>query len=71
MYNALASSERLQLVAMFDLIAGPNAASRQVEALRNQDFETFAALHQGSAESAKYSAILRQAVVAFNRLKLA
>jgi hypothetical protein len=71
MYNALASNERCQLVALFDLIAGPNYNSRQVEALRVNDIDTFAALHKSRSESAKYGAILRQALAAFHKLKAA
>jgi len=71
MYNALASTERLQLIAIFDLIAGPNAVSRRVDALRNKDIDTFAALHKSGGEAAKYGAMLRQAVATFNELKAA
>lgn len=69
MYNAFASSERCQLIGLFDLIGGPGSASRTGEALADDDIDTFAALYKGSQEAAKYSAKLRQAVAAFEKFK--
>jgi hypothetical protein len=68
MFDAFATGERYQLLGHFDLIAGPNAASRRVEALRQGDLEAFATLHYGPRQAALHATILRQAAVAFERL---
>ena len=47
MLDAFASSERFQVLAFFDLLAGRGAGSRQAEALRQRDLEAFAVLHAG------------------------
>ena len=49
MFDAFASSERFQVLAFFDLLAGRGAGSRQAEALRQHDLEAFAVLHAGPA----------------------
>jgi hypothetical protein len=68
MFDAFSSSERYQLLAVFDLIAGPLADSRQVHALRKQDFEGFAALHFGGSQAARYGSTMRGLFDAFQRL---
>jgi hypothetical protein len=68
MFDAFASGERYQLLGYFDLIAGPDGNTRRVEALRRGDLETFATLHYGPGQAALYASILRQAVMAFERL---
>jgi hypothetical protein len=68
MYDAFNSGERYQLLGFFDLIAGRNAFSRELTALRAADLDTYAALHYGSNEAAKYTSILYAVVAAFHRL---
>jgi hypothetical protein len=65
MFDAFASSERNQIFAVFDLIAGPSLDSRQLSALRDKDFDTFAALHYGSGQAAKYGSLIRTLYEAF------
>ena len=68
MFDALSSSERYQVFAVFDLIAGPSARSRQLEALQDQDFFTFAALHYGSRQAARYGSVVHSLFQAFQAL---
>jgi hypothetical protein len=65
MFDAFASSERYQIFALFDLIAGPSALSRQIHALREHDFDTFAALHYGGRQAARYGSLLASLFEAF------
>ena len=67
MFDAFASSERFQVLAFFDLLAGQGASSREAEALRRRDTDAFAALHVGSGDVARYAITLREAVAAFQR----
>jgi hypothetical protein len=67
MFDAFASSERFQVLAFFDLLAGRGAGSQQAEALRQRDLEGFAALHAGPSRAARYAVTLREAVAAFRR----
>ncbi len=69
MFDAFSSGERYQLLAVFDFIAGRSARSRQVDALRDQDFQTFAALHYGGKQAARYGATIRGLYEAFQGLK--
>lgn len=68
MLDAFASSERFQVLARFDLLAGPDGGSRQVDALRVGDLETYATLTAGPDQAARLAATLRLAVAAFHRL---
>ncbi|MDM8521071.1 N-acetylmuramidase domain-containing protein [Anaerolineales bacterium HSG6] len=68
MYDAFASSERCQLIGLFDLIGGANQDSREIEALRDGDIDGFATLYKSGHEAAKYSALLRNAITAFQKL---
>jgi hypothetical protein len=68
MFDALSSSERYQVFAVFDLIAGPSAGSRQLEALQDQDFLAFAALHYGSRRAARYGSVIHSLFQAFQAL---
>jgi len=68
MFQAFAASDRSQLLSWFDLIAGPDADSREIRALRAGNLEGFAALHFGCAEAAPQARRLREAVAAFRRL---
>ena len=61
MFDAFSSSERYQVYAVFDAIAGPAADPRQLEALGNKDFDTFAALHYGTGQAANDRRIVTQA----------
>jgi hypothetical protein len=69
MLDAFASSERFQVVAFFDLLAGRGAGSRQAEALRRRDLAAFAALHVGPAAAPRYAVTLGEAVAAFRQLR--
>jgi hypothetical protein len=71
MVDAFASSERFQVLARFDLLAGPDGGSRQADALRNDDLERYATVAAGPAEAARLAAMLRAAVQAFARLSAA
>ncbi len=68
MFDALASSERYQILAVFDLIAGPSAHSRQLEALQDQDLLAFAALHYGNRQAARYGSVVHSLFQAFQEL---
>ncbi|MCX6033134.1 MAG: N-acetylmuramidase domain-containing protein [Chloroflexi bacterium] len=68
MFDAFASSERFQVLACFDLIAGPTADSRRLEALCAGDLETFAALHYGPQNAARYATILRDFAAVYTEL---
>lgn len=71
MFDAFASSERFQVLARFDLLAGPEGGSRQIDALRSEDLETYATLAAGPAEAARLAGTLRAAAQAFERLSAA
>lgn len=68
MADAFASSERFQLLARFDLLAGADGDSRQVAALRSNDVETYATLAAGPGQAARLAGALRAAAQAFQRL---
>jgi hypothetical protein len=68
MLDAFASSERFQVLARFDLLAGPDGGSRQVDALRAGDLATYATLAAGPGQAARLAATLCSAVEAFQRL---
>jgi hypothetical protein len=68
MFEAFATSERYQLFALFDFIGGGSNEDRRLIALRNQDLDTFAALHYGGRQAARYTITLRAAFEAFRRL---
>ncbi len=68
MLDAFASSERFQVLARFDLLAGPDGGSRQADALRAGDLATYATLAAGPGQAARLAATLRSAVDAFQRL---
>lgn len=70
MLDAFASSERFQVLARFDLLAGPGGGSRQIDALRAGDLETYATLAAGPSQAARLAAIWRSAVAAFHRATL-
>jgi hypothetical protein len=69
MFDAFSSSERYQILAVFDFIAGSSAGSRQLNALRDQDFYAFAALHYGSKRATRYGKMLSNLYEAYQRLK--
>lgn len=70
MLDAFASSERFQVLARFDLLAGPGGGSRQIDALRAGDLETYATLAAGPNQAARLAAIWRSAVAAFHHATL-
>jgi hypothetical protein len=65
MYDAFSSGERYQIFAVFDLIT---ADFRQLKALRDKDFDVFAALHYGSNRAARVGTLIRSLFEAFERL---
>jgi hypothetical protein len=68
MFDAFSSSERYQIFAVFDLIAGPDANTRRLTALRRNDLGSFAALQVGNNQAAKYSSLLHALYKAFRKL---
>ncbi|MEJ2735421.1 MAG: N-acetylmuramidase domain-containing protein, partial [Anaerolineae bacterium] len=68
MFDALSSGERYQVLAIFDLIAGPSASSRQLEALQDQDLLAFAGLHYGSRRAARVGSRIHRLFQAFQAL---
>jgi hypothetical protein len=70
MFDAFSSSERYQILALFDLIAGPDTDTRRLAALQSKDLDTFATLQYGNHQAAKYSAILRGLYQAFQDLDI-
>jgi hypothetical protein len=68
MADAFTSSQRFQLLARFDLLAGADGDSRQVAALRSNDLETYATLAAGPGQAARLAGALRAAAQAFLRL---
>jgi hypothetical protein len=56
-----ASSERYQVLARFDLLAGSDGRSRQIEALRHRDLETYATLAASPGDAARLAGVLRAA----------
>ena len=63
-----ASGEDRQIIALFDLIAGPAASSRRLQALCSLDFVSFSALHSGVDRAAATSGPLRSSYAAFREL---
>jgi hypothetical protein len=70
MFDAFSSSERYQIFALFDLIAGPDADTRRLAALQRKDLDAFATLHYGNNQAAKYSSILLGLYQAFQDLEI-
>jgi hypothetical protein len=65
MFDAFTSGERYQIFAIFDFIAGQEGTSRQLAALRENDFDVFASLHYGSKQAARYGGMIRGLYEAF------
>ena len=68
MFIDFSAGESHQLIAFFDLLAGPAGGSRKLAALRHGDLNTFATLHRGPDQVARYGGELRSALEAFRRL---
>jgi hypothetical protein len=68
MFIDFSASESNQVLAFFDLLAGPQGGSRELAALRNSDLELFATLHCGPRQVARYGHDLRCALQAYRRL---
>ena len=69
MFEAFASGDRPQLLGFFDFVCGPAADPRRLIALREQDFETFAALYNGPGQAARYGSLLSEACETFRSLR--
>lgn len=59
MFAAFSKDERAQVLGLFDFIQGPQTLSRQVIALQEQDFVTFAEQYNGPGQAAEYGGTLR------------
>ncbi len=70
MFDAFSSGERYQIFAVFDFIAGPEGASRQLAALWKNDFDVFASLHYGSKQAARYGGLIHGLYEAFQELQI-
>lgn len=68
MLDAFASSERFQVLARFDLLAGPEGDSRPIAALRSQDLARYAGLATTPNDAARLAGALAAAADAFRRL---
>lgn len=62
MFLSLASSQRMQVLALFDLMATPGRNSQALRALRRHDFETFAAVFAGVEAAPRWAAEMAAAV---------
>jgi len=69
LFNAFAFSERCQILGLFDLIAGENQESHQLQLLQSGDIDAFVTIYKGSNTSAVYNGRFRQAVAAFEMLR--
>ena len=68
MADAFASSERFQVLAFFDLLAGSAGDSRELDALRRNDLETYATLRAAPGDAARLTGAMRDAAAGFRRL---
>jgi hypothetical protein len=59
MYGDFFSHERTQILACFDLIGGPWAASAAIRSLRDRNIESSAALPYGKHQAARQASIIR------------
>ncbi len=62
MVDAFSCGERYQLLGYFDFLSAYPSGSRRLQALQQGDYETFSALHAGSRNAARYTAMIHQAV---------
>ncbi|NIW09398.1 MAG: DUF3380 domain-containing protein, partial [Gammaproteobacteria bacterium] len=69
MFADFSTSEQHQIIGFFDLIGGLTADSRQLDALRRQDFDSFAALQYGGQQAARQANNLRRLLAAFQALQ--
>ena len=69
MFEAFSSSLRNQILGFFDFIKGPSSASARLQALQRNDFDTFAALYNGSGQAALYSGLIESRVEIFHQLR--
>ncbi|MFQ5577815.1 MAG: N-acetylmuramidase domain-containing protein, partial [Anaerolineae bacterium] len=69
MFDAFKSSERHQLLGLFDFIGGRGGDSRQMQALQAQNFNAFAAWHYGNRYAARFANATHSAFQAFRSLK--
>ena len=69
MFDSFSASERNQLIGFFDFVQGPAATSRQMLALQQEDFDTFASVYNGPGQAAKYGGLIRGTVAAFHRMR--
>lgn len=68
MFHTFVASTRAQVLACFDLIAGPGQASRAVRALQSGDLDSAAALMAGPTQAGRVALALHQAAQTFRQL---
>jgi hypothetical protein len=69
MFEAFSSNVRNQILGFFDFIKGPASTSARLQALQRDDFDTFAALYNGSGQAALYSGLIENRVEMFHQLR--
>lgn len=67
MFHTFVASTRAQVLACFDLIAGPGQVSRAVRALQSGDLDSAAALMAGPPNAGRRALALHQAVETFRQ----
>lgn len=68
MFEAFSRSAHAQLLAMFDFVKGPNETSQAIQALRSNDYLTFAGIYNGAGNATVYAEIISNYVKVFARL---
>ncbi|MCC6455036.1 MAG: DUF3380 domain-containing protein [Caldilineaceae bacterium] len=66
MFEAFAASAHAQIVALFDFV---NVEPARLNALRQDDFTTFAASYNGPGQASLYATLMQDGVNTFNRLR--
>lgn len=69
MFEAFSASERNQILGFFDFIKGSLANSRPIQALQQQDFNTFAAFYNGPGQAALYGGLIESRIQLFHSLR--
>jgi len=70
MFEAFSANLRNQILGFFDFIKGPSSASARLQALQRNDFDTFAALYNGSGQAALYSGLIESRVQMFHQIQV-
>jgi hypothetical protein len=67
MFHGFVASTRAQILACFDLIAGPGQTARTLRALQTGDLDNAAALMAGPPDAGRRALALHQAVETFRQ----